>query len=83
MARREDSAWRLPWKPVTGDWLKLMWDLMFQGPVGNNPIADFLSLLTLIPFLVVLALWLGEMVVELVLWPFVVAGRAVQRLWVG
>ncbi|WP_374928659.1 hypothetical protein [Kytococcus sedentarius] len=47
--------------------------------LGDDPISGVIMLLLLIPFLIVLALWLVEMAVELVLWPFFVAGRAIAR----
>ncbi|WP_374928658.1 hypothetical protein [Kytococcus sedentarius] len=72
------SIWRLPWRPVTGDWIKLMWEFQW-GTVGDNPITEFISLLLFIPLVVLVVLWLLEMAVELVLWPFFVAGRAIAR----
>ncbi|MFC0359203.1 MULTISPECIES: hypothetical protein [Kytococcus] len=77
------SVWRLPWRMRTGTWMADCMDLAGGAPTGSDPISGTLGCLMLLPAALLFPFWLVEFVLELVLWPFVVAGRAVQRLWAG
>ncbi|WP_462418329.1 hypothetical protein [Kytococcus sp. Marseille-QA3725] len=74
------SVWCLPWPMVTGTWMKGCADLLTSAPIGSDPISGFIAFLMLVPMLLILPFWLVELALELVLWPFFVAGRAVARV---
>lgn len=68
---------------MTADWVKFLGGILGAMPSSNDPITGFLTTLVFVPLLMVVALWVVQMALELVLWPVFVAVRATGRAATG
>lgn len=79
---RVNRRW-MPWRSRTARWLGKTADTGFNTP-SNDPVSTTIGLILLIPFLLILPLWLVELAAQIVCFPVALLLRATGALpwWV-